>query len=71
MCYVLLPLFRLYTRVKEEDLDWDTRWERITREIKKYSPDVLCLQEVQGTTDNSELSVTDTTENVVFSAVLK
>ena len=28
-------------------LNWEFRWEKIIKEIKHYSPDILCFQEVQ------------------------
>jgi len=59
----------LYTRVKEEDLDWDIRWGRITKEIEEYSPDVLCLQEVQ--VDHWESHFVPTLTRLGYSGVYK
>lgn len=36
----------LYEQVDPEDLNWETRMRRICREIRRYEPGILCLQEV-------------------------
>ncbi|ESO93565.1 hypothetical protein LOTGIDRAFT_118950 [Lottia gigantea] len=37
----------LYKSCPPEALDWDMRSEKLLTEIKLYSPDIICLQEVQ------------------------
>ncbi|KAG5870482.1 hypothetical protein JTB14_001676 [Gonioctena quinquepunctata] len=37
----------LYRDHNTEYLMWETRWNNLIKEISKFSPDILCLQEVQ------------------------
>ncbi|CAH1159683.1 unnamed protein product [Phaedon cochleariae] len=37
----------LYQLHDQKSLNWQTRWKNILEEIKKFMPDILCLQEVQ------------------------